>query len=203
MQTEATLAQVDVSELDLVKQCQAGNTEAFDQLVTRYRTRVFAMIYNMVHNEQDAWDLAQDSFVKAWKSIGRFRGRSSFYTWIYRIVMNVTIDWLRKKQVKGAGAEFNDAIQLREIEPASRTVPKADPLPHERMEQSEIRARIDNAIAQISPGHRAVILMKEIEEMQYHEIAEALGCSIGTVMSRLFYARKKLQNLLRDVYENI
>ena len=203
MQTEATLAQVDVSELDLVKQCQAGNTEAFDQLVTRYRTRVFAMIYNMVHNEQDAWDLAQDSFVKAWKSIRSFRGRSSFYTWIYRIVMNVTIDWLRKKQVKGAGAEFNDAIQLREIEPASRTVPKADPLPHERMERSEIRARIDNAIAQISPEHRAVILMKEIEEMQYHEIAEALGCSIGTVMSRLFYARKKLQNLLRDVYENI
>ena len=203
MQTEATLAQVDVSELDLVKQCQAGNTEAFDQLVTRYRTRVFAMIYNMVHNEQDAWDLAQDSFVKAWKSIRRFHGRSSFYTWIYRIVMNVTIDWLRKKHVKGAGAEFNDAIQLREIEPASRTVPKADPLPHERMEQSEIRARIDNAIAQISPEHRAVILMKEIEEMQYHEIAEALGCSIGTVMSRLFYARKKLQNLLKDVYENI
>ena len=203
MQTEATLAQVDVSELDLVKQCQAGNTEAFDQLVTRYRTRVFAMIYNMVHNEQDAWDLAQDSFVKAWKSIGRFRGRSSFYTWIYRIVMNVTIDWLRKKQVKGAGAEFNDAIQLKEIEPASRTLPKADPLPHERMEQSEIRARINNAIAQLSPEHRAVILMKEIEEMQYHEIAEALGCSIGTVMSRLFYARKKLQNLLKDVYENI
>jgi RNA polymerase sigma-70 factor, ECF subfamily len=203
MQTEATLAQADVSELDLVKQCQAGNTEAFDQLVTRYRTRVFAMIYNMVHNEQDARDLAQDSFVKAWKSIRHFRGRSSFYTWIYRIVMNVTIDWLRKKQVKGAGTEFNDAIQLKEIEPSSRTAPKADPLPHERMERSEIRARIDNAIAQISPEHRAVILMKEIEEMQYHEIAEALGCSIGTVMSRLFYARKKLQNLLRDVYENI
>src|SRR5207245_4613361 len=197
MQTEATPAQADVSELDVVRRCQAGDTEAFDELVTRYRTRVFSMIYNMVHSEQDAWDLAQDSFLKAWKSIKRFRGRSSFYTWIYRIVMNVTIDWLRKKQVKGAGAEFNDAIQLREIEPASRTSPKADPLPHERMERSEIRERIDNAIAQISPEHRAVILMKEIEEMQYHEIAEALGCSIGTVMSRLFYARKKLQNLLR------
>src|SRR6266513_5640810 len=203
METETTPAQADVSELDLVRRCQAGQTDAFDQLVTRYRTRVFAMIYNMVHNEQDAWDLAQDSFVKAWKSIGRFRGRSSFYTWIYRIVMNVTIDWLRKKQVKGAGAEFNDAIQLKEIEPASRTVPKANPLPHELMEQSEIRARIDNAIAQLSPEHRAVILMKEIEEMQYHEIAETLGCSIGTVMSRLFYARKKLQNSLRDVYENV
>ena len=203
MQTEATLAQADVSELDLVKRCQAGDTEAFDELVTRYRTRVFSMIYNMVHNEQDAWDLAQDSFVKAWKSIKRFRGRSSFYTWIYRIVMNVSIDWLRKKQVKGAGAEFDDAVQLREIDPASKTVPKADALPYETMERTEIRGRIENAIAQLSPEHRAVILMKEIEEMQYHEIAEALGCSIGTVMSRLFYARKKLQNLLRDVYENI
>jgi RNA polymerase sigma-70 factor (ECF subfamily) len=203
MQTEATLAQADVSELDLVRRCQAGDTEAFGELVTRYRTRVFSMIYNMVRSEQDAWDLAQDSFVKAWKSIRRFRGRSSFYTWIYRIVMNVTIDWLRKKQVKGGGAEFDDAIQLKEVDPASKTVPKTDALPYETMERSEIRARIDRAIAQLSPEQRAVILMKEIEEMQYHEIAEALGCSIGTVMSRLFYARKKLQNLLRDVYENI
>ncbi|PYK92272.1 MAG: RNA polymerase subunit sigma [Verrucomicrobia bacterium] len=177
METEATLAQVDA--------------------------RVFAMIYNMVHNEQDAWDLAQESFVKAWKSINRFRRHSSFYTWVYRIVMNVTIDWLRKKQIKGAGSEFDDSIQLKEIDPASRTVPKAEPLPHERMERNEIRAKIDNAIGQLSPEHRAVILMKEIEDMQYHEIAETLGCSIGTVMSRLFYARKKLQNLLRDVYENI
>ena len=203
MEAETTPAEADVSELDLVKQCQAGQTEAFDQLVTRYRTRVFAMIYNMVHNEQDAWDLAQDSFLKAWKSIKRFQGKSSFYTWIYRIVMNVTIDWLRKKQVKGTGAEFDDAIQLKEVDPASRTLPKADPLPHQRMERTEIRARIDAAIAQLSPEHRAVILMKETEDMQYHEIAETLGCSIGTVMSRLFYARKKLQNLLRDVYENV
>jgi RNA polymerase sigma-70 factor, ECF subfamily len=203
MQTEATPAQADVSELELVKQCQAGQTEAFDELVTRYRTRVFAMIYNMVHNEQDAWDLAQESFVKAWKSIKRFRRQSSFYTWIYRIVMNVTIDWLRKKQIKGAGTEFDDSIQLKEVDPASRTLPKADPLPHERMQRSEIRKKIDTAIAQLSPEHRAVILMKEIEDMQYHEIAETLGCSIGTVMSRLFYARKRLQHLLRDVYENI
>ena len=161
------------------------------------------MIYNMVHNEQDAWDLAQDSFVKAWKSIGRFRGKSSFYTWMYRIVMNVTIDWLRKKQIKGAGAEFDDAVQLKEIDPAAKTAPKAEELPYERMERGELRQKIDKAIAQLSPEHRAVILMKETEDMQYHEIAEALGCSIGTVMSRLFYARKKLQNLLKDVYENV
>ena len=132
-ETEAIAAQDDVPELDLVRQAQAGDTEAFDRLVSRSRTRIFGMIYNMVHNEQDAWDLAQDSFLKAWKSIARFRGQSSFYTWMYRIVMNVTIDWLRKKQVKGAGAEFDDAIQLKEIDPASRTVPQAGPLPHEGM----------------------------------------------------------------------
>lgn len=203
MHTEATPAQAEVSDADLVRASQGGDTKAFDQLVSRYRTRVFGMIYNMVHSEQDAWDLAQDSFLKAWRSIGRFRGQSSFYTWIYRIVMNVTIDWLRKKQVKGSGAEFNDEVQLREIDPASQTVPKADALPHQRMVHGEIRERIDRAISQLSPEHRAVILMKEIEEMQYHEIAEALGCSIGTVMSRLFYARKKLQNMLRDLYENV
>jgi RNA polymerase sigma-70 factor (ECF subfamily) len=117
--------------------------------------------------------------------------------------MNVTIDWLRKKQVKGGGVEFDDLTQLREVDPASKTVPKKEALPYETMERDEIRARIDKAIAQLSPEQRAVILMKEIEDMQYHEIAETLGCSIGTVMSRLFYARKKLQNLLRDVYENI
>ena len=199
MQTEATPAQPDVSELDLVKRCQEGDAEAFDELVVRYRTRVFGMIYNMVHSEQDAWDLAQDSFLKAWKSITRFRGQSSFYTWIYRIVMNVTIDWLRKKQVKAGGAEFDDSIQLKEVDPASKTMPKADPLPSETLEQREIRAEIDKAIAQLSPEHRAVILMKEIDGMQYHEIAETLGCSIGTVMSRLFYARKKLQNLLVEI----
>ncbi len=202
MDTEATPAEADVPDAELVRQAQTGDTAAFDQLVGRYRSRIFGMIYNMVHNEQDAWDLAQDSFVKAWKSIARFRGQSSFYTWIYRIVMNVTIDSLRKKQVRGA-TEFDDAIQLKEIDPASRTVPHADALPHENMENQEIRSRIDTAIAELSPEHRAVILMKEIEGMQYHEIAESLGCSIGTVMSRLFYARKKLQGLLRDVYENV
>src|SRR5689334_9607386 len=157
MQTEAPVAQPDVPELDLVKRCQKGDSRAFDELVVRYRTRIFGMIYNMVHNEQDAWDLAQDSFVKAWKSIRRFRGKSSFYTWLYRIVMNVTIDWTRKRQVKGTGAEFDDAIQLREVDPASKTLPKQDALPSENMEQQEIRAQIDRAIAQLSPDHRAVI----------------------------------------------
>ena len=176
---------------------------SFQELVSRYHQKVYMVILGLLHNRDDALEVAQETFFRAYRKIGSFEGGSSFYTWIYRIVMNVTIDWLRKKQIKGGGGEFDDAIQLKEVEPASKTVPKSEALPHEMMERSEIRARIEKAIAQLSPEQRAVILMKQIEEMQYHEIAEALGCSIGTVMSRLFYARKKLQNLLRDVYENI
>src|SRR6185436_12548934 len=146
MHTEATPAQADVPELDLVKRCQKGDTAAFDELVTRYRTRVFGMIYNMVHSEQDAWDLAQDSFLKAWKSIGRFRGQSSFFTWLYRIAMNVTIDWLRRRQIE-SGTEFDDAIGLQHIEPGAATAPRVEMQPAERISDKEIRVRIDAAIA--------------------------------------------------------
>ena len=183
-------------DLALVRRCQAGEDKAFDELVTKYRSRVFAMIYHLVHNEQDAWDLAQDGFLKAWKSIDRFRFQSSFYTWLYRIMTNVAIDWLRKKQIT-SGQEFDDTIGLQDLEPGSDLAPKSEPLPLKKMERMEIRARIDAAIAKLSPEHRTVILLKEMEDLQYHEIAETVGCSIGTVMSRLFYARKKLQTLLR------
>lgn len=195
-------AHPEPADSDLIARCQRGETEAFDTLVTRYRQRTYSMIYNMVHNEQDAWDLAQDSFVKAWKSIGRFRGQSSFFTWLYRIVMNVTIDSLRKKQIQG-GTEFDDQIGLQNIDPASHTAPKSEPLPAKKLEHAEIRQRIDAAIARLSPEHRAVILMRETDGLQYEEIAAVLDCSLGTVMSRLFYARKKLQVMLKDVYENL
>jgi RNA polymerase sigma-70 factor (ECF subfamily) len=189
-------------DLALVRRCQQGDDRAFDELVTKYRSRVFAMIYHLVHNEQDAWDLAQDGFLKAWKSLDRFRFQSSFYTWLYRIMTNVAIDWLRKKQIQ-AGQEFDDSIALQDLEPGSDLAPKSAPAPLERLAGKEIRQRIDAAIAKLSPEHRAVILLKEVEDLQYHEIAESVGCSIGTVMSRLFYARKKLQVMLKDVYENI
>ncbi|MEI8340693.1 MAG: sigma-70 family RNA polymerase sigma factor [Verrucomicrobiota bacterium] len=193
---------VEVEDTELVAKCQHGDTQAFNELVTKYRGKVYAMIYNMVHNEQDAWDLAQDGFLKAWKSIGRFRGQSAFYTWLYRIMMNVTIDWVRKKQITG-DAEFDEELGLKEVEAGASTLPHPDPLPFQKIEREEIRKRIDEAVEKLSPEHRAVILMREMDGMQYEEIAEALDCSTGTVMSRLFYARKKLQGALRDIYENI
>jgi len=189
-------------EAQLVAKCQAGDANAFGELVTRYRTKVYGMIYNMVRNEQDAWDLAQDGFLKAWKSIDRFRGQSSFYTWLYRIMTNVTIDWLRKKQIEGV-TEFDETIALTSVEPGAATAPRAEPSPSRRLERVEIRQRIDAAIAKLTPEHRAVLVMKEIDGLQYQEIADSLGCSIGTVMSRLFYARKKMQTLLKDIYEDI
>jgi RNA polymerase sigma-70 factor (ECF subfamily) len=202
---EAGHSPIDASEPDdveLVKRCQAGDSGAFNSLVTRYRSKIFTMVYGMVQNEQDALDLAQEGFLKAWKSIHRFKGESSFYTWLYRIMTNVTIDSLRRKGIHGE-AEFDDRIAAVNVEPGSRTTPSSVPLPHKKLEHREIRDRIDEAIARLSPEHRAVIVMKEIEDLQYNEIADILSCSLGTVMSRLFYARKKLQSLLRDLYENL
>jgi RNA polymerase sigma-70 factor, ECF subfamily len=193
---------VEPDDVELVKRCQVGDSSAFNDLVIRYRNKVFTMVFGMVQNEQDAWDLAQEGFLKAWKSIHRFKGQSSFYTWLYRIMTNVTIDSLRRKGIHGE-TEFDDRIAPANVEPGSRTTPSDAPLPHKKLEQREIRQRIDEAIGKLSPEHRAVIVMKEIEDLQYSEIAEILSCSLGTVMSRLFYARKKLQILLRDVYENL
>jgi len=186
----------------LVARSQAGDTDAFNELITKYRQRCFAMIYQMVRNEEDAWDLAQDGFVRAWKSLGSFRGQSSFFTWLYRVMTNVSLDWLRRKRIEG-GQEFDDTIGLRHIAPGAPTAPKVVLEPADRIADGEIRKSIDAAIGRLSDEHRAVIVMREIEGMEYQEMADALGCSIGTVMSRLFYARKKLQTMLRDVYEQL
>src|SRR5215475_8069032 len=159
---EAGHSPIDAGEpgdVELVKRCQAGDSSAFNELVTRYRTKVFTMVYGMVQNEQDAWDLAQEGFLKAWRSIHRFKGQASFYTWLYRIVTNVAIDSLRRKGFKKT-AEFDDEIAASQVEPGSKTVPRPDPMPHQGLEREEIRQRIEHAISKLSPEHRAVIVMK-------------------------------------------
>jgi RNA polymerase sigma-70 factor (ECF subfamily) len=175
---------------ELVRRSQAGDTEAFGELVTKYRTKIFTMVYGLVRNEPDAWDLAQEAFVRAWHSIHRFEGRSSFYTWLYSLTMNVTLESLRRKK-QHQEVELNDAI------PSSLPNPRVD------CQRREIRKRVNAALANLSPEHRAVVVLKELEGVQYHEIAEILNLSMGTVMSRLFYARKHLQSLLRPIYNHI
>jgi RNA polymerase sigma-70 factor (ECF subfamily) len=189
-------------EPELIARSQQGDANAFNELVIRYRQRAYAMIFQMVRHEEDAWDLLQDGFLKAWKNIRHFRGQSQFFTWLYRILMNVTIDWVRRKQVQGE-TEFDDTIGLKSIEPASVTTPRGETAPAERLGNKEMRARIDAAIQRLSPEHREVIVLRELDGLEYHEIAERIGIPLGSVMSRLFYARKKLQTMLRDLYETL
>ena len=187
---EGGTAPEQLQDLELVRRSQAGETEAFGQLITKYRTKIFAMVCGMVSNEHDARDLAQEAFLKAWQSIGRFEGRSSFYTWLYRIAINVTIYSLRRKS----------SLEEREL---NDDIPSSLPGPGVNCQRLEIRERVDSALAKLSPEHRAVVVLKELEGLQYHEIAEVLNLSIGTVMSRLFYARKHLQTLLRPTYSQM
>ena len=177
-------------DLELTRRSQAGDTEAFGELVTKYRTKIFTIVCCIVGNENDAWDIAQEGFLKAWRSIHRFEGRSSFYTWLYSITVNLTLDSLRRKG-------------RREEVKLSDTIPSFLPGPGVDYECAEIREQVDAALARLSPEHRAVVLLKELEDLQYDEIAEVLNLSIGTVMSRLFYARKKLQSMLRPIYNQI
>lgn len=190
----------EVTDAELVTRSQNGSTDAFESLVTRYRGRIYAMTLNMTGNDADAWDLSQEVFIKAWRSLPKFEARSQFFTWIYRITHNVVIDWARKRKIQG-GTEFND--ELGTVPAAgSVTTPQQSPAPDRAMENQELGVRIKAALEELSPEHRAVILLKELDGLSYQEIAESVGCSIGTVMSRLFYARKRLQSLLQDVYEN-
>ena len=177
-------------DVELTRRSQAGDAEAFGELVTKYRTKIFIMVYGMVRNEHDAWDLAQEGFVRAWQSIHRFEGRSSFYTWLYRLTRNLTIYSLRRKGLREE-VELNDAIS------------SSLPSPAVNYQRAEIRERVNAALASLSPEHRAVVMLKELEDLQYHEIAELLNLSVGTVMSRLFYGRKKLQSMLRPTYNEI
>ncbi len=158
------------------------------------------MTYHLIQNETEAWDLAQEAFIKAWRALPRFKLDASFYTWLYRIAHNVSYDWLRKKKIQGDG-EFDDEHTAHRAAVGAETTPKSSAAPDVALRNAELGQRIQAAIAQLSPEHRQVIVLREVEGLAYEEIAALVPCSLGTVMSRLFYARKKLQEQLQDVYE--
>jgi len=181
----------------LVKAAQNGDLEAFNQLVEKHRGKIYAMIQNMLHNQADAWDLTQDAFIKAWRALPKFEARAKFSTWLYRIAHNVVYDWMRKKKISSAG-EFDDGILAdSSIEPSARTTPREAIAPDHALQNSELGKKIASAMATLSSEHREVIMLREVEGYDYKEIAEIMETSLGTVMSRLFYARKKLQTILK------
>ena len=185
-------------DLDLVARSQGGDSRAFEDLVTRHRGRVYAMIQNMVKNDADAWDLSQEVFVKVWKALPKFEARAKFSTWLYRIVHNVVYDWLRKRKLESAG-EFDDQLMKQsQIAAGARTTPTQGARPDEAMRNDELGSRIKQAMDKLSSEHQEIVMLREVQGLDYKEIAEIMEISMGTVMSRLFYARKKLQGLLSD-----
>lgn len=186
----------------LVALAQQGDMSAYDALVTRHRGKIYAMIRNMIHQEADAWDLTQEVFIKAWHALPRFEARAKFSTWLYRIAHNAVYDWARKRKIESAG-EWNEEIFDRErIDSASTTTPSGGESPDETMAHGELRMKIQVALNKLSPEHREVVILKDVQGLSYKEIAEAMSSTLGTVMSRLFYARQKLQVLLKDEYES-
>lgn len=186
------------SDHDLVATAQRGDLKAFDELVTRHRSRIFAMIRNMTRNEAEAWDLSQEVFIKAWSALPKFQARARFSTWLYRIAHNLVCDWSRKRRLESAG-ELNDEIfQSANIDAASCTTPNSAARPDDAVAGNELRIKIETALGKLSDDHRQVVVLKDIQGLAYKEIAEVMECSIGTVMSRLHHARKNLQSMLQD-----
>ena len=180
----------------LVKAAQQGDLEAFEQLVARHRDKIYARAFSMLRNEDEALDLSQEAWIKGWQRLKQFQGDSSFATWMTRIVINVCLDQLRRqKRVHLQSIDATDE-ENRSIE---HELPTYNPNPTQRLEQGELREKIDRALAQLSYEHRTVLVLHEFEEMEYKAIAKHMGCSIGTVMSRLFYARRKMAALLASI----
>jgi len=182
-----------MDDVGLFKAAQRGDMQAFEELVARHRDKIYARAFSMMRNEEDAIDLSQEAWVKAWQRLKQFQGESSFLTWMTRIVINLCLDQLRKQK-----RQRSESIEEMEEESGGveRQMPVVTPNPTEKLERTELRARIDRALGQLSYEHRTVLILHEFEELEYKEIAKRMQCSIGTVMSRLFYARRKMAVLM-------
>ena len=180
----------------LVRAAQSGGLQAFEELVARHRDKIYARAYSMMRNEEDAMDLSQEAWIKGWQRLNQFQGDSSFATWMTRIVINLCLDAIRRhKRQRAESIEEMD----EDSGGVERHMPVVTVNPTERLERAELRARIDEAMDKLSPTHRTVLILHEFENMEYKLIAQTMRCSIGTVMSRLFYARRKLAALLADL----
>jgi RNA polymerase sigma-70 factor (ECF subfamily) len=187
----------------LVEQARRGNRRAFQGLVERYQRKVYAIALGMLKDPDEARDTAQDAFLKAHQNLDRFQGTSSFYTWIYRITVNLCIDQLRKAG-RGDQVEFDERVEHQEAgNPADELSGRRLGFdPARALSDKELRTRIHAALATLTPEHRAVLLLREVDGLSYKEMAESLGCAEGTIMSRLFHARKRMQEMLRGYMQD-
>lgn len=183
-------------DLDLVHRSQAGDTDAYEELVRRYHGKIYGLVYGMTSNREDAEDLVQEIFVKAWKALGHFREQSGFYTWIYRIAINRTINFRKRRNRRRT-------VTLDEFDPDIKTAESYREFSSKgsvlrKMSLGEFQKKMNEALLRLSEKHRAVVLMHDVQGMPHAEIAGIMRCSEGIVRSRLFYARKQLQAELAE-----
>jgi RNA polymerase sigma-70 factor (ECF subfamily) len=185
-----------VDEEVLVQRSRRGDLEAYDELVRRYQERIYATVYHMTSNHEDANDLAQESFIKAFQALKTFKGGSSFYTWLYRIAVNKTINFLKQRKNR-IHMSLNDLDFNAEHDP-DLVAFVSDKTPRREAGLAELQEKLNAAMLKLSEPHRLVVVLHDVQGLSHDEIAKIMDCNIGTVRSRLFYARQQLQGYLSD-----
>ena len=188
----------DVSDvLSLVQRAKNGELPAFDSLILRYRQRLYAVIYNMTMNAEDAADLTQETFVKAFRSLAKFREKSSFYTWLYRIGVNLTLTHLKRRKIRkffSFDQASEDGGMSKDLEAVSSTTATSV----KKALNNELHEKLNEALSKLSDKHRTIVVLFEIDGLGHKEIAKIMKCTEGTVRSRLFYAKQQLQSYLSE-----
>jgi len=182
--------------MELVRRARRGDLPAYDELVRRYQERIYATVYHMTANHEDANDLAQEAFIKAFQALRSFKGGSSFYTWIYRIAVNKTINFLKQRRNKSQ-MSLDDLDFNAEHDPDLVAL-VSEKTPRREVGLAELQEKLNAAMQRLSEPHRLVVTLHDVQGLSHEEIAEIMDCNIGTVRSRLFYARQQLQAYLSD-----
>jgi RNA polymerase sigma-70 factor (ECF subfamily) len=188
----------EADDQSLVAACRLGDRQAFKSLMQRYQRKVYSVAYGFLRNQEDALDVVQESFIKVHRYLGNFEGNSSFYTWLYRIVTNLCIDHIRKNK-RHRELEFDDGLRHDGEDGGMAALPLSSlGDPAQVLQRREILDAVQDGLQYLSDKHRAVIIMRELQGMSYEEMAQAMKCSKGTIMSRLFHARRNMQKLLTE-----
>ncbi len=191
MSENSELHYESMDEGEWVLRAQQGDMVAYDQLVAAYQGRIYGLLYNMTSNKEDAEDLLQEVFLKAYRALPKFRGKSSFYTWIYRIAVNRAINFVKKRKRRQA-LSLDDLDMGIDRDPALVQMSSSD-TPDRDIRMKELQEKLNKALQTLSENHRTVVVLHDIQGLPHHEIGRIMGCSPGTVRSRLFYARQQLQ----------
>ncbi len=184
----------------LVQRAQRGDLGAYDDLIRKYQERIYGLAYHLTSNHEEANDIAQETFIKAWKALRGFKGDASFYTWLYRIAYNHTLNHLKSRRVRTPHLSLNDLDVNAENDPDLVAL-ASDRTPHRDANLSELSERLNTALQKLSEEHRTVVTLHDIEGLPHEEIARIVGVNSGTVRSRLHYARQQLQGWLSDLWK--